>query len=126
MPALPDYTALPAQADATYVVMVSRLPLTRRALIPAFLGASLRIGKQLKASQGLVTYGLKADLLRSVFWTYSAWTDRAALDAMAKAGEHRISMKKFRPVVSGQRFAYVEVAGKDLPRKWGDREALLA
>ena len=79
MPALPWIGVSEPQADATYVVMASRLPLRSYARIPSFLRATSRIRRQLATADGLVGYSLDAKLLAKTFWTLSAWRNQAAL-----------------------------------------------
>jgi hypothetical protein len=73
MPALPWIPVCEPKADATLVVMASRLPLRSYARILSFMRATLRIRRQLAKAEGLVGYSLDARLLSKTFWTLSAW-----------------------------------------------------
>lgn len=125
MPALPDHWAHDPDPAATYVAMASRLPLTRKSAIPAFLFASLKVGKQLRVADGLVMYGLNASFRDGVFETFSVWRDREALDAMAARGRHREAARRFQPILGNQNFAFVDVGGDEIPRTWPERTAVL-
>ena len=86
MPALPWQQMQPTDPEQEYVVMSSRLPLRAYRFIPGFLRDTLRIRRQLRTSGGLVGYGLNAELTRKTFWTYSVWTDKAAIASLIEDG----------------------------------------
>ena len=78
MPALPWIARSEVHPTTTYVAMVSELPLPSHRAIPRFLRHTRRIRRQLAASDGLVGYALKADLVHKTFWTFSVWVDQTA------------------------------------------------
>ena len=83
MPALPWVGREPLDADGTYVVMSSKLPLQRHRSMVGFLRDTWSVRRQLAGADGLVGYALNADLVRRTFWTFSVWSDQASLDAFA-------------------------------------------
>jgi hypothetical protein len=116
-------------ANATYVVMASRLPLRRYRRIPSFIRATLRIRRQLATAEGLVGYSLNAKLLSKTFWTLSAWRNQEALDRFARADPHRSLIAAIRPHMNRTTFVTWTSTGSDVPVKWEtarehvDREA---
>ena len=126
MPALPWTERRPIDPSATYVAMASRLPLRRHRAVPGFLRDTLRIRRQLAGSPGLVGYGLKADLLRKTFWTFSVWEDQAAIDAFARTDPHREVVRRLATHMGPTRFATFAVAGDAVPTTWAEMTAPLA
>src|SRR5215467_8338422 len=104
MPALPWITREEIEPDREYVVMASSLPLRRHRSVPAFLRDTMAIRTQLARTDGLVAYGLKADLLHKRFWTYSVWRDEQSLRAFAASEPHRTIMTKLRPHMGATKF----------------------
>jgi hypothetical protein len=118
MPALPWIQVCEPEADATYVVMASRLPLRSYARIPAFIRATGRIRRQLATAEGLVGYALDAKVLSKTFWTLSAWKDQEMLDGFARAEPHRRLVTAIRPHMTPTTFVTWTSTGSDIPPKW--------
>jgi hypothetical protein len=118
MPALPWNQVGEADADATYVVMASRLPLRSYVAIPPFIRATTRIRRQLATAEGLVGYSLDAKVLSKTFWTLSAWRDHEALDSFARAEPHRSLMAEIPPHMDPTTFVTWAATGSELPVKW--------
>jgi hypothetical protein len=118
MPALPWVQVGEPEADATYVVMASRLPLRAYARIPSFIRATSRIRRQLATAEGLVGYSLDAKLMTKTFWTLSAWRDQQALDSFARAEPHRSLVTAIRPHMNPTTFVTWTTTGSDIPVKW--------
>jgi hypothetical protein len=77
------------------------------------------VEQQLKGTQGLVRYGLKADLLRRRFWTFSVWVDKASVNAFVHSGAHNAAVERF-PDWAGERAAFVEWNSRDGSINWKD------
>jgi hypothetical protein len=118
MPKLPWASVHEVDPDTEVTVMGSRLPLRRYRDIPAFMGATLRIRRQLARSEGLVGYALDAQLTRKTFWTVSAWTDPAALDRFDRADPHRASTRAIKPRMEPSTFVFWTGRAADLPVAW--------
>ena len=88
MPALPWVQRQAVEPERRYLAMASRLPLKAYRSVPGFMRDTLRIRRQLARSEGLVGYGLNAQLARKTFWTFSVWDDRARLASFAAADPH--------------------------------------
>ena len=118
MPTLPWTTLGEADPAHEYVVMASRLPLSRYRDIPGFLRASLDIRRQLARSGGLLGYGLDAHFWRRTFWTLSVWRDGDALAAFARAEPHDRRVAEIRPRMQPSTFVTWTVPGSQLPVTW--------
>jgi len=105
-------------------VMASRFELTSGWRSPAFLNQSIRAWRQARRSPGVLGVTLRAQLLRSTYWTLSAWTDQDALYAFARAEPHRTIMKRARPWARTATFRFWTAdAGQLTPdRLWAEAE----
>ncbi len=122
MPALPWTAATntrPAE-NAEVLVMASRFHLKSLTQVPAFLLAAMRIRAQMLASPGAVGVALIAKPLARTFYTLSAWTDRAAIDAAIAIEPHRRTMTRFHPLMESSAFAFWNVDPAALPVDWAD------
>ena len=126
MPALPWIERQPLDPSARYVAMASRLPLRHHRAVPGFLRDTLRIRRQLAETPGLVGYGLKADVLRKTFWTFSVWEDQASIAAFARAEPHRQITRRLATRMGQSRFATFSVDGDAVPTTWAEMTAPLA
>jgi quinol monooxygenase YgiN len=118
MPPLPWRTKTPAEPNRKYLVMASQLPLRSRRTVPWFLLLTLSVVRQLERTEGLVGYTLLAQPMKKTFWTLSAWTDQAHLDAFARAMPHLAIIRRLRPHMGPTRFVFWTVPGSDLPMTW--------
>jgi heme-degrading monooxygenase HmoA len=123
MPALPWVQRQPIEPDRRYAVMASRLPLKAYRFTPGFLVDTWRIRRQLAEADGLVGYGLNAQLTAKTFWTYSVWADRESLEAFAAADPHRRITQGLRARMLETRFDFLTVLGTDIARTWDQRMA---
>ncbi len=119
--------------DAETIVLGSFLQLHSYRDIPGFLRAAARIRSQVLASPGAMGVSLIAQPTRRTFWTLSAWTDQAALDAFVRAVPHMDVMRKYRGRLRASAFTTWTVAASDLPKPrsnakelWRAAEARLA
>ena len=114
-PPLPWRASTPVDPAATYAVAITRLPLARHRRIPTVMRQTVRIVRALSRADGLVGYSLKADLIRKTFWTVSAWTSEAALQAFARSDVHGEAMTRVGPHMTEPQIAVVLVTGGELP-----------
>jgi quinol monooxygenase YgiN len=114
------------EADRSYVVMSSRLPLKRFRSIVGFLGDTRTIRRQLAGAEGLVGYSLYADLLHHTFWTFSVWADQEHLDSFASSDPHRRIIARLAPIMGPTRFATSTMTGSNIPSGWAERKAPVA
>jgi hypothetical protein len=101
--------------DGPVTVMASRLELHRLRDVPPFLGAALRIRRQMLGSPGALGLSLIARPLHRTVWTLSAWQDQTSLEAATGREPHRQLMKRFRPRLAGSRFVTWTATAADLP-----------
>ena len=94
------------------------LPLKSHFSIPGFMRLSMRIVAQLRSTEGVVRYGVKTDLPRKTFQTFTVWTDPEAMRAFVRTELHRAAVARFwdwRQEGSG---ATVEWTETDRPVSW--------
>jgi heme-degrading monooxygenase HmoA len=120
MPALPWTSFGATDPTHDYVVMASRLPLARFRDVPAFLRASMDIRRQLKRTDGLIGFGLDANLVRRTFWTLSVWRNADSLDAFARTNPHAAHVKRIRPLMNATTFVTWTTTGDQLPVTWDE------
>jgi hypothetical protein len=118
MPALPWTTIRTPDPERTYQAFGTKLPLTSALYIPGFLRDTRRIRHQLAAADGIVGYGLLAELRAKTFWTVSVWDDEASLRAFAAAEPHRSIMRRVPGRMGLSAFQPFDVVGTDLPIEW--------
>lgn len=120
MPALP-WISYPAEHRGDrVVVMASRFRVRGYRHVLPFLRDSMRIRAQVGRTRGAVGMALDAKPLRREFATLSAWTDRAALDALVTAEPHRSIMRRHHDSMADSRFAFWEADAADLPITWDE------
>jgi quinol monooxygenase YgiN len=120
MPPLPWRTTDSVDPSASYLLTITRLPLRSHLRIPSIGRATLRIVGELKRSDGLVGYALKADLIHKTFWTASAWRDDDALGRFVRSDTHHTAMASLQPHVADARIETLSVQGSELPPTWPD------
>jgi heme-degrading monooxygenase HmoA len=119
-PPLPWRNVSEVHDTETYVLVTTRLPLSRYRHIPAVMRATLRIVRELARSDGLVGYSLHAQLARKTFWTVSAWRTEDDVDRFVRSPAHRAAMTGVGRHVDDARIDTAVVAGSDLPPRWKD------
>jgi len=117
MPALPwtTDTASTPDPEQPVIVLASRLELRSYRDVVRFLRAAMRIRSQVRGSEGAHGLALDAQPLRKTFWTLSAWTDQAAMDAFVRTPPHVDVMQKFRSRLQDSGFQTFTVAARELP-----------
>jgi hypothetical protein len=120
MPKLPWTNVNPVDATTECTIMGSRLPLRDYRHVPSFLRWTLRIRRQLAASEGLVGYALDAQLTAKTFWTVSAWTSRADLQRFNRADPHRVATDTIHPWMLPSTFVFWTTTAGALPIEWDD------
>ena len=123
MPALPWVEREKPDPSRQYLAMASRLPLRGYISVPGFLRSTMAVRRQLAGTDGLVGYGLFAELGRKTFWTFSVWRDQESLDAFARGEPHQTIMKRLQPLMGKTNFKFFPLAGSDLPLSWEEMKA---
>lgn len=85
----------PEHSADDFFCVATVLPIRRWQDVLPFLLLTWQIGKQLRASPGLVGYRVKAGLLRRRFWTLSVWRTKVAMQAFVRIGVHAQAVSRF-------------------------------
>lgn len=113
-------------AEREYLVLLSYLPLARWRGFPRFLNYARVIDRQLRTTQGVIGYSLRAAFLKRRFWTLSVWEDERALMAFVRTAPHVHAMGRLRQFVGSTRFVRWRVRGSEVPPSWEDAMRHLA
>jgi hypothetical protein len=125
MPTIPWMTVdAPTAPEAQ--CMASRLEVKSLRQAPGFLLASLALWRQARRSPGALGVALKAEMLKGTFWTYSAWTDKAAIYAYAGAEPHRSTVARKRKVMREATFVFFSAPAEELPMSWEEIRGRIA
>lgn len=87
---------------------------------------SLAAWRQVRSAPGALGASLIAQPLKRTFYTLSAWEDRDALYAYARAEPHRSIMNGLRSTMRDSTFTFWEVPVEQLPIRWDEAEQRLA
>jgi Domain of unknown function (DUF3291) len=123
VPALPWITVREPVPATEVVMMASRFRVER--YMPFFLD-SQRVLAQIRRADGALGVSLVARPLRREFFTLSAWTDRAALDAIVSSEPHRSVMRRQRAAMADSAFTFWTAPATALPLTWEEAEERLA
>jgi quinol monooxygenase YgiN len=104
VPDLPWTARAETEAGASYLVMVSHLPLKRITATVSFLRGVSAVRKQLATAEGLIGYTLRAKPLARDYWTLSVWTDDTALRQFMRTAPHVQLMTSLKPLMGPTRF----------------------
>ncbi len=85
----------PTVEEQQVTVVATRLKLRNYLQLRCFFRVNGKVGRQLKATPGLIGYWRHADFLRLRFSTLSGWQDARAVDAFVRTGSHREAMAVF-------------------------------
>jgi hypothetical protein len=114
------------QPGGEYVVMASHLPLRSLASTVRFFRAVAAIRKQLRSTDGLVGYTLRAKPLARDYWTLSVWNGSAALRQFMDTPPHREIMGSLKPVMGTTRFVQWHITADDGVPSWSEAFERLA
>ena len=114
-----------ADKGKEYLAMVSYFRLKGYGAMPEFLWNTLRVGRQLSRSEGLVCYSTGARFGSLEFWSVSVWEDGRALGGFVRASPHSEIMQAMRPHVERSEFVSWGVDGASVPPDPRKAEGLL-
>ncbi|MER5715325.1 DUF3291 domain-containing protein [Streptomyces sp. NPDC002132] len=120
MPTLPWVKPNPARPHTTAFVMASRFEVRYLKDVPRFFLKSLSAWGQVRKAPGALGASLEAQLTKGVFFTLSAWEDRDALYAYARAEPHKSIMAGLRSTMRESTFTFWETPVEGLPIDWKD------
>jgi hypothetical protein len=109
----------------TSVLFVSEFVLRSYRDVPAMFRHSAAVLRLIKASDGALRAGLRAQVWRRTFHTRSLWRDQAAIDVFVAAEPHVAAMRALHPTFTTAAFASRDVPAGSYPT-WRDVEAMLA
>ena len=119
MPDVAWTAAAEMESGHEYVVMASHLPLRSVTSTPRFFRAVAAISTQLRSTDGLVGYTLRAKPLARDYWTLSVWTDRRALQAFMRTAPHLGVMSSLKPFMRPTKFFEWNITAPDgRPHRW--------
>ena len=107
-----------AEPNTELLCVATYLPLRRYRDIIPFMRMTFRIEKQLKGSPGLVRYGLRTDIPKKRFWTFSVWKDKASANSFVREQPHHQAVELFARW-AGKGAAFVEWSSAEAPIDWG-------
>lgn len=105
------------------LVFASRLPLRGRITPPRFMLGIVRVMRQLRGAEGLCGYSLRAEPVRGVYWTLSAWTDAETMNAFVGADPHHAVMRSLARSLGTPTFTQWQT--DVVPVSWDDAVARL-
>jgi hypothetical protein len=108
-------TAVASDPGADAVVLGSRLELRSLRDVPAFMGAALKLRKQVREMPGTLGVSLIAQPSRKTFWTLSAWIDQPSLDAFVGMPAHVAVMRRFHDRLEDSAFTTWKMSTTELP-----------
>lgn len=126
MPTLPWVVPNPPSPDTQAYVMASRFEVRSYRDVPRFFVKSLSAWRQVRSAPGALGASLIAQPWKRTFYTLSAWADRDALYAYARAEPHRGIMTALRSTMRGSVFTFWEVSAEQLPITWEEAHRRLA
>ena len=107
-----------AGSSTEFICAATFFPVRRWIDVIHFLRMSSGVQKQLKETSGLVRYGLRANVIRKRYWTFSVWADRASLDAFLQAEPHATAIRRMRQWVVPGDSAFVTWKSTDDSINW--------
>jgi quinol monooxygenase YgiN len=126
MPDVPWTAAAELQPGGEYLVMASHLPLRSLTSTVRFFRAVAAIRKQLRSTEGLVGYTLRAKPLARDYWTLSVWSDGTALQQFMRTPPHLKIMGSLKPFMGATRFIQWQITGADGLPSWSEAIERLA
>ena len=116
-----DASGLGSKDEMGFTCIATFLPLRSWKYMISFLLMTWKVMKQIKRSEGIVDYAVKANFSKKHFWTFSIWKDRISLRQFISQEPHATAVKKFE-IWAGKGSAFVEWTSKSDKIDW--REAL--
>lgn len=108
-----------ADSNIQFLCIATFLPVRSWFHVIPFLRMSPQIQRQLKKTDGLIRYDLRAKLLHKHFWTLSVWKDIAAATAFIVTEPHATAVGKFEKW-AGRGAAFVEWKSSDDRIDWDE------
>lgn len=113
--------ALGSGSEMGFICIATFLPLRSWKYMISFQLMTWKVMKQIKRSEGIVNYAVKANFPKKHFWTFSIWKDKVSLRRFTSQEPHATAIKKFE-LWAGEGSAFVEWTSKSNNIDW--REAM--
>jgi hypothetical protein len=115
-----DETAAPgSDTEIGFTCIATFLPLRSWKYMISFQLMTWKVLKQIKQSEGVVNYAVKANFPKKHFWTFSIWKDKVSLRRFISQEPHATAIKKFE-IWTGEGSAFAEWTSKSNKIDWGD------
>ena len=108
----------PTKPDATYLALLSYLPLRHFRAIPKFFRYAAQTQRQLKTTHGIIGYALQARPFSRQFWTLSVWEDQQSLNNFVRQIPHSQIMQALAAHMGETNFAQWTVTSAEIPPDW--------
>jgi quinol monooxygenase YgiN len=108
----------------TFHCVATFVPIARWRDVWSSFRLSNQVEAQIRRTPGIVAYSLAVNPLRRHFWTYSVWTDAAAIPAFTKSEPHTTAVERFKDW-AGQGAAFVEWQSEEARLDWDQAFARL-
>ncbi len=112
--------------DGATEVMASHFVLTSARHTVTMLRSALAVRRAVLAAPGALGVSLVARPLRREYFTLSAWTDRAALDAFVGNPRHREAMRRLGPAMAEARLVFWQPPANAGAPTWAQAHERLA
>lgn len=126
MPTLGWTTVNPAPTHEQTLLLASRFEVWHWWQVPGFMRQSMRAWRQVTTAPRALGATLRAQPLRRVFWTLSAWESEEALHAYAHAHPHSEVMRRVRRHTKSATLVTWTIASDQLPPSWTEAERRIA
>jgi quinol monooxygenase YgiN len=118
MPTLPWKTLNELNDEKKYKVMLTHLPLRHYRDSIRFIKYVNEIMAQLKQTEGIIGFSLKAHPLSKDYWTVSVWEDDESISKYVQTSPHSQIMKKMQGAMGKTAFTTWEVNTNEIPIDW--------
>jgi hypothetical protein len=87
--------ALSSDSEMGFTCIATFLPLRSWKYMISFQLMTWKVLKQIKQSEGIVNYAVKANFPKKYFWTFYIWKDKVSLRRFISQEPHYTAIKKF-------------------------------
>jgi hypothetical protein len=114
-----ETAALGSDSEMGFTCIATFLPLRSWKHMISFQLMTWKVLKQIKRSEGIVNYAVKANFPKKHFWAFSIWKDKVSLRRFVSQEPHAIAVKKFE-TWAGEGSAFVEWTSKSDKIDWSE------
>ena len=114
-----ETAALGPDSEMSFICVATFFPLRSWKYMFSFQLMTRQVLKQIKQSEGIVNYAVKANFPKKHFWTFSIWKDKVSLHQFTSQEPHATAVKKFE-IWAGKGSAFVEWTSKSDKIDWNE------